>query len=173
MKEKGNNFERRVAKLLSNWSGSKFMRTPSSGAIHNFNDKRVVSDIVPPLSVGEFPFSIECKCVECSWEFSSVIDNTSQNFREHWNQAVDDANRENLRPLLIFSKNFRDIYMAMMESDFSALGIQVDNHITSYSSDRDTLVIFKMKDFLEKISCDELVKLKSLKNIGKNSVKKI
>ena len=58
---KGNELERKVAKMLSDWAGVKFMRTPSSGAIHNFKDKRVVSDIVAPLSIGNFPFSIECK----------------------------------------------------------------------------------------------------------------
>ena len=50
-KNKGNEFERKVAKMLSEWSGVKFMRTPASGAIHNFKDKRVVSDIVAPLSI--------------------------------------------------------------------------------------------------------------------------
>ena len=38
IKAKGNKHEREVAKLLSEWSGHKFMRTPMSGAIHNFKD---------------------------------------------------------------------------------------------------------------------------------------
>ena len=172
VKEKGNNFERKVAKLLSEWSGVKFMRTPSSGAIHNFKDKRVVSDIVPPLSLGEFPFSIECKCVECSWEFSAIIENTSQNLRDHWSQAVDDANRENLRPMLIFSKNFRDIFIAIRKCDYDIMSLNITNCIFSYSEDRDTLVIFKMKDFFGGISCENLMGSFSVKNTDKGTVEK-
>lgn len=167
VKEKGNNFERKVAKLLSDWAGVKFMRTPSSGAIHNFNDKRVVSDIVPPLSLGEFPFSIECKCVECSWEFSTIIENTSQNMRDHWSQAVDDSNREHLRPMLIFSKNFRDIFVSIRKEDYDVLPLNIPNRIFSYSEDRDTLVIFKLKDLFGGISCEQLIE--SLKSTVKEN----
>ena len=59
-KAKGNGFELVVAKALTTWSGQKFHRTPASGALHWSNDKRVVSDIVPPQYM-DFPFSIECK----------------------------------------------------------------------------------------------------------------
>lgn len=117
-KEKGNNFERKVAKLFSLWSGHKFMRTPASGAIHNFKDKRVVSDIVAPLSIGEWPFSIECKNVMCSWELNTLLEGTSETMKSHWKQAQDDADREGLAPLLIFTKNFRDKFIVLRPDDY-------------------------------------------------------
>ena len=66
-KQKGSEFERKVAKALTDWSGYEFHRTLMSGALHWDNDSRVVSDIVPPESLSGWPFSIECKNVECSW----------------------------------------------------------------------------------------------------------
>ena len=159
-KTKGNGFERRGAKILSDWAGVKFMRTPASGAIHNFKDKRVVSDIVPPLSIGNFPFSIECKKVECSWELSSILEGTSQTLRDHWSQCIEDANRENLIPLLVFNKNFREIYAVMKQEDLESTKVQIDTRLTVFSGNVAPLVIFRLKDFLSAISCNELVTLK-------------
>lgn len=157
-KNKGNNFERQVAKIFSDWAGVKFMRTPASGAIHNFKDKRVVSDIVPPLSIGKFPFSIECKKVECSWEISSILEGTSQTIENHWFQCLTDADREGLIPLLVFSKNFRGIYGVMKQVDFVATKVKLNKYLEVYQNDM-TLVIFNLKDFLTSISCTELIAL--------------
>ena len=63
-KAKGNEFELKISKMLTEWSGQQFHRTPASGALHWSNDKRVVSDIVPPETLSGWPFSIECKKVE-------------------------------------------------------------------------------------------------------------
>lgn len=158
-KAKGNGFERVVAKLLSDWAGVKFMRTPASGAIHNFKDKRVVSDIVPPLSIGKFPFSIECKKVECSWEFSTLLEGTSQTLKQHWKQCTDDATREGLVPLLIFTKNFREIYAMMRLDDFLVYSTDTNltPRMTLYLPESSPLMIFRLKDFLATTTCNELV----------------
>lgn len=155
-KEKGNNHERKVAKMLSEWSGQKFMRTPMSGAIHNFKDKRVVSDIVAPLSIGNWPFSIECKNVECTWEFNNFIEGTSMTLKEHWNQSVEDSKREGLIPMLIFTKNRRDIYIMITKEVFYQLEIEPENYINVTRSDCD-LIIMKLSDFLSLITIDELL----------------
>lgn len=158
-KTKGNDFERQVAKIFTDWAGVKFMRTPASGAIHNFKDKRVVSDIVPPLSIGNFPFSIECKKVECSWEFSTILEGTSQTIEKHWKQCVDDASREGLIPLLVFSKNFRSIYGIMRKVDFSETKVDLNRHLEVHQSDGFPLIIFNLQNFLATISCSDLVKM--------------
>lgn len=113
-KQKGSEFERKVAKLLTEWSGQEFRRTPMSGALHWENDERVISDIVPPLNLG-FPFSIECKKQEVPWDFDFMFKGTSSIW-EFWKQCSRDAQSEGLEPLLIFNKNRRDIY-AMMRKD--------------------------------------------------------
>ena len=160
-REKGNNHERRVAKMLSDWSGQKFIRTPMSGAIHNFKDKRVVSDIVAPLSIGDWPFSIEAKCVECSWEFNTLIDGTSQTVKEHWKQCLCDAKREELIPMLVFTKNYRSIFVMITRSCFEQLGIHTVNYI-SLSSEDNELVILKFDELLGSISCEEILSKKLL-----------
>ena len=113
-KQKGSDFERKVAKMLTEWSGYEFRRTPMSGALHWENDARVLSDIVPPLNLG-FPFSIECKKREDSWDFDFILKGTSSIW-EFWKQCLRDAQSEDLEPLLVLSKNRRETY-AMMRKD--------------------------------------------------------
>ena len=157
-KSKGNTFERKVANMLTEWSGVKFMRTPASGAIHNFQDKRVVSDIVPPLSIGKFPFSIECKNVNCSWELSNLLEGTSETLNAHWTQCVTDAEREGLLPMLVFTKNFRKVYTVLRYVDFKRLNIALDKllRVTTVQVD---VVIFDFQEFLSAVSCDQLTKI--------------
>ena len=167
-KNKGNEFERKVVKMLSDWAGVKFMRTPSSGAIHNFKDKRGVSDIVAPLSIGNFPFSIECKNVECSWELSALLEGTSQTINKHWQQCSDDAAREELIPLLVFTKNFREVYAIM---DFAVWLTFPSEWVVSIPSLVLTkiweypLIVFKLQTFLEKVSINNLMSMYSLQSV--------
>lgn len=155
-KAKGNSHERHVAKLLSDWAGAKFLRTPMSGAIHNFHDKRVVSDIVAPLSIGNWPFSIECKNTENSWEFNTLIEGTSV-FWKQWQQCYDDAQREETLPMLVFTKNYRDIYMAITLDCFQKLDIHPKSYLLVDNSDY-KLIIMKFTDFLDLTSLDQVLK---------------
>ena len=134
------------------------MRTPASGAIHNFNDKRVVSDIVAPLSLGNFPFSIECKNVNCSWEFSTLLEGTSVTLNNHWSQCTEDAKREGLIPLLVFTKNFRKVYAMMRQSDFQRLNITIKPMLT-IELQYIKVVIVSFDKLLESITVDQLIAL--------------
>ena len=155
-KEKGNSHERKVANILTEWSGSKFMRTPMSGAIHNFKDKRVVSDIVAPLSIENWPFSIECKNTENSWEINTFIEGTAV-FWKQCEQCYDDSQRESLIPMLVFTKNYRDIYMAIEMSVFLKTQVSLENYAVVVRKDVE-LVVVKFTEFLSKITVDELTK---------------
>ena len=152
-KNKGNSFERLIAKKLSEWAGVTFMRTPASGAIHNFNDRRVVSDIVPPLSIGRFPFSIECKKVECNWEFSSMLEGTSLTLGSHWSQCTQDAFREGLCPMLIFSKNYHQIYTILQEKDYLRFGMSINPALFLTTPN---VIIFNFEDFLSNVTLSQL-----------------
>jgi hypothetical protein len=157
-KAKGNEFELKVAKILSEWSGQQFHRTPASGALHWSNDKRVISDIVPPETLKDWPFSIECKKVEgANWEFSALIEGTSQTLKEHWKQACEDADREDMIPLLVFSKNFHDIYVMMKWCTFVKLGIHPESFMTLMSSSGE-LALMKFSDLLSQITIENLLK---------------
>lgn len=158
-KNKGSEFERKVAKMLTEWSGQEYHRTPMSGALHWKNDKRVVSDIVPPQDLVDrgWPFSLECKKVEdAQWEFSAFIEGTSMTLKDHWKQCYEDAQREQMIPLLIFSKNRRDTFVMMEHSVFENLGINPENHVNFVLSHHN-LVIMKFSEMLSLISVEELL----------------
>lgn len=161
-KQKGNDFELKVAKLLTEWSGEKFHRTPASGALHWENDNRVVSDIVPPQTLVGWPFSIECKKVETSWEFNTFIEGTSVTLKEHWKQCYGDAQREQMIPMLVFTKNYRDTYMMITQETFNKLGINPSCFIKVENQEW-SLIIMKFTEFLD------LVPLKVL--LDKNLLK--
>lgn len=168
-KQKGNEFELKVAKLLSAWSGEEFHRTPMSGALHWNNDTRVISDIVPPQHLVDagWPFSCECKKVQYDWDFSSILNGSSM-FWKHWKQCYEDSQREEMIPLLIFSKNYREIYAVMPKTVFDQL--QLDNGDwcpymiiqNGLHSGGHNLVVFALKQFLESITCDEIIERKLL-----------
>lgn len=160
-KQKGNDFELKIAKLLTEWSGQKFHRTPASGALHWENDKRVISDIVPPQTIPEWPFSIECKKVETSWEFNTLIEGTSQTIKEHWKQCKSDACEEEMVPLLIFTKNYRDVYAILRKEVCENLEFYPDKCIRLDLCD-EHLVIFQLREMLDKISLEHILKNKEL-----------
>lgn len=165
-KQKGSDYERKVAKILSDWSGREFHRTPMSGSLRWSNDKRVVSDIVPSQDLVDkgWPFSIECKKVEGSqWEFSNFIEGTSMTLKDHWKQCCDDAKRENMIPMLVFSKNRRDTFIIITRDVFSKLGINPKSYINLVHNDQD-LIIMKLSDLLASISVEGLLSKNLLVN---------
>lgn len=164
-KQKGSSFELKVAKLLTEWSGYEFHRTPMSGALHWANDNRVVSDIVPPQNLVDegWPFSIECKKVESSWELNTFLEGTAQ-FWKHWKQCLEDANRENMVPMLIFSKNYREIYVAIQQEIYQSMRVEVQNAAYIQYQDQ-KLSIFQLKTFLSQVTCEELIGFQLLKTV--------
>ena len=58
-KAKGGVYERKIAKLMTEWTGVKFERVPASGGLHWKKDNRVYGDIV--CNDPTFPFVVECK----------------------------------------------------------------------------------------------------------------
>lgn len=159
-KAKGSNFERKVAKMLSEWSEFEFHRTPMSGALHWANDKRIVSDIVPPQELVDkgWPFSIECKCCQYDWDFSQILEGTST-FWKHWKQCWDDAQREGMEPLLVFTKNYRDTYITLLfrtYSKFAKSGLHGLN-VIQIQYEGYKLILLKFQAFLEHITLQEVL----------------
>ncbi len=114
-KAKGSEYERKIARQLSQWWGEQFQRTPMSGGLHWKNDNRVAGDIVtPPDSV--YPFTTECKKRE-GWLLEQVLKGTGD-VESWWEQSVKDGKRVDLKPILIFSKNFAPSYLMLQMPDF-------------------------------------------------------
>jgi hypothetical protein len=103
-KNKGKSYERNFAKILTEWTGVNFRKTPGSGG---FNKQGVTvagrsfaGDLICDKS--NFIFSIEAKNRK-NFSFQQILKNPSTApFTEWWFQTVRDAKKEDLEPLLRF-----------------------------------------------------------------------
>ena len=120
-KSKGSGFENQVAKILGEWwCGISFRRTPCSGGWDKSfkgRDNFVLApgDIQAPPEVN-FPWITECKKDE-SWKLENLISTraTKNIFNAWFAQVEEDAQSAGKLPLLVFSKNFSPIFVAVTE----------------------------------------------------------
>lgn len=118
VREKGAEFERKIAKLIGNWWEEEFHRVPRSGGCHWREDHRVSGDLVaPPMSI--FPFGVECKKQE-DWIIDQLLIGTGK-VESWWTQCIRDASQYSRKPFLIFAKNYMPILFMMQHSDFIPL----------------------------------------------------
>lgn len=117
-RRKGSRFEREVAKILSEWWGAEFARTPLSGgfATKSFRDDwNAAGDLVTPDST--FPFCVECKNNE-SWDFNQLLTSDKSALCAWWKQTVEECS-EGLEPLLIFTRNYQPTYFMMRRDAYT------------------------------------------------------
>lgn len=110
--------ERVVAKKLGNWWGTRFQRTPSSGAWSKNAHRGSASDdfhgdIVAPPSAN-FPFSVECKAVEEVELYKSLYG--MPELFDWWIQCTEDALRAGKRPMLIVRENRKQNYLVAIST---------------------------------------------------------
>lgn len=98
---KGKNFERKVAKILSDWWGKKLRRVPNSGGLNIKGD--LMTDNIDEMR--DFPFHFELKNQE-RW-----------NVKSYFSQAEYECPEEKM-PAVIFTKNHDDIYLMIKLNDF-------------------------------------------------------
>lgn len=106
-KRKGNDYERKIAKLFTEWWGEPFYRTPNSGGL-GWQGKKIAGDLITP---DNFPFVVECKKEE-NWNFEQIIEGRGI-FYKWWEQVIRDAKKVEKLPLLVFSKNHSNDYIAL------------------------------------------------------------
>jgi len=150
-KAKGKGYERRVAKILSEWWGSPFHRTPTSGA-HIYS-----GDIVDPK--GEFPFMVECKKRK-DLDFSGILEKDSRLWK-FWEQTLksyipgDPHHKPADPPILVFSQDFGADYFMIATGWFESLeeycGVYSKPHLKVWAHP-DYVIAGKLKDFLEHFS---------------------
>ena len=156
-RRKGANFERKIAKALTEALGVEFRRTPLSGGWAD--SSQVAGDIVP-IENFDFPFSLECKNVE-GWTLESLFNGDDAWLKTWWEQCVNET-PEGKTPLLIFTKNYAPTFVMGRVFDtfiISNMGIEGVLHI--YIGD-ETCAIFSFDKFIRRLK--ELDK--SLLNIG-------
>lgn len=159
-KNKGSAFERKIAALLTSWSGMEFHRTPGSGSLHWKDDNNVTGDIVAPFNIN-FPISIECKKHEVDWEFDKILIETSSIWK-FWKQACEDSLRHEVKePWLIFAKNHREIYLMMNYSFFEKLSTKQsklkENPFIIITTRNKNTVIIDFKSFLNAVSLNDII----------------
>lgn len=114
-KGKGSTWERDVAKTLTKWlTGSEkpyvWWRMPGSGAIATISEdnKELSGDIMTLRPEGAFltdKYSIECKIGYPTSSFHKHLKKTKNDeVCDFWTQCVNDANRANKLPMLIYKK---------------------------------------------------------------------
>lgn len=109
-RDKGNNGEREVAKLLTEWWSKRnpnvhFVRSPSSGGWHSAPVRagfRASGDIMTDDL--EFPFTIEVKRRE-TWSLRSFVAGGRSPVWEWWAQACKQGVEASLTPMLWMRKN--------------------------------------------------------------------
>lgn len=110
-RNKGKQFERKIAKALSEWSGVDLMRTPMSGAW-----AQATGDI--QTRTDDFPFVVECKNQE-GWTLEAVMVGQCKQFDDWWSQVTADVERKQqetgqpVKPMLVFTRNFKPIFVAL------------------------------------------------------------
>jgi hypothetical protein len=161
-KSKGNGFELKVSKLLSDvLSPLKFIRSPQSGARlggKNFAafsamfgadaTQLFVGDVVPTNEKDthlRFKYSLECKSYKTSDSFETMVAGNANIFK--WMQeSVIDAVKVNKKPLIVFKWNHTPLYTACLSGD-----IPLDPKIT-LTQNGVSLDIFYFADLLENSS---------------------
>jgi hypothetical protein len=125
-KAKGSSFEREVSKILTKWCSGQdeeywFWRTPSSGAISTITNGNgeLSGDIIALLPEGTFMtsrFSIEVKTGYPKSSFHKHLKGVKNDeIKSFWEQCVNDANRANKLPMLIYKKKQYNALLGISE----------------------------------------------------------
>ncbi len=117
------NHERRVAHLLTDWSGIEFRRRRVEGRDSTVIERESTADVIPVK--GEILFSIEAKCGECTSLDGLLANPKSNKFTMWWHQCVYDAmllsgtfNRK-FYPLLFFKPHPNFDWVAIDQAVFA------------------------------------------------------
>ena len=107
--QKGKRFEREISKYLSEKFNTDIKRTPNSGGLDMKGDI-LTTDLNNVLS----EYNWECKNQE------------KLNIWKALSQSKGDCISSRKKPLVVFTKNFEDNYVAMKLEDFTQLLLEID-----------------------------------------------
>jgi len=105
-KKKGNAFELRCAKQLTERFGSAFSRSPNSGAFGTTHESaQLMGDLITPQN---FRFSVECKSgYNLDFQCFFADSGHRRKLLSFFKQAAKDANAQSKQPMVIYKKNNR------------------------------------------------------------------
>ena len=120
-KRKGKTYERRTAKLLTEFTGVGFRKTPSSGGFNRFGGVSIREELFCGDVISDshdFRFCVEAKNRE-EFTFEGILKNpNTAPFTLWWYQCCDDAKRVGLKPILFFKPDNQADFIAVNALDF-------------------------------------------------------
>lgn len=122
-KRRGKTYERRCAKILSEFTSIGFRSTPASGGFNKFGgtvirEELFCGDVI--CDSPHFRYCVEAKNRE-EFSFTAILKNQhTAAFTKWWHQCVEDAKSVNLEPLMFFKPNVQDDFMVMSLNEYSA-----------------------------------------------------
>lgn len=145
---KGSEYERKIAKILGAWYEEEFHRVPASGGLRWGKDNRVAGDITTPVE-SKFPFTVECKKRE-EWDLEQILKGTGE-IEKWWQQSVNDSDRVDTLPFLVFSKNFAPDYVMITACAFKKIVTASKkvpfNYFVVSTCDKPVRVVCLLEDF--------------------------
>ena len=180
---KGGDFEREICKKLSRWLSKNsddniLWRCDSSGARFTINRKKgneilsQAGDITYRKEEGKK--FIERFCIELKtgygrkntkkkemirWDILDILDSKQSRpiFKIFWDQVYKKSLEVKKSPLLIFRRNNRNALICMKENTFFKINNKIENYIIINDNHNNKLIIFSLKDFLEKVDPDSFI----------------
>ena len=101
-KQKGNNNERVVCKVLTRWTGSEFVRIPMSGGLRWQNVMNICGDVLSTDPSFDFPYVVETKDL-ANIHITSQLRKNSLIYTI-WEQVKRDSLRAERLPILMLRK---------------------------------------------------------------------
>jgi len=169
-KNKGGNWERKIAKQLSLWisngkDDSWVWRTASSGGRSTQRSKNGLTtaggsgDLTFTDSRAEHFFNIFSVELKCGYQETNPlmeIDSNSKThpFRENLQQAINDAKLSNKEPMLIIKRDRMNPCVCFLKSRYTRMvgtfgDLKFDVKYLEFWNGTDKFIIFKLDDFLD------------------------
>lgn len=121
VKRRGKTYERRVAKILHEFTSIGFRSTPSSGGFNKLSETTIREELFCGDLICDNPnfrYCVEAKNRE-KFSFTAILKNPSTAaFTHWWHQCVTDAKNANLEPLMFFKPNRQDDFLVMTHEEY-------------------------------------------------------
>lgn len=178
-KTKGNKFERDISRFLTKWLTGKekpymFFRNDASGGLSTIHreNTHMTGDIKHLHEDSKFftdIFSIECKDGYPKTSLHQHFKSERFNIKKFWEQALNDANKANKNPMLIFKKKNQKAIVGISYYIDRKLKkyLKEKNSIIFRWNDIDDCIFYDITDFFE-IEPFELKKVLTRSKINDN-----
>jgi hypothetical protein len=157
-KVKGNKNELVVAKILTRWTGTEFVRVPRSGGLRWQNVMNICGDVLSTDPSFDFPFVIETKDLT-NLHITSKLRKNSFVYTA-WEQVTRDSVRSSRFPVLLLRKTGetpREQYTIFLEYNANMIALLGWCHVPIISEGRDIIGMNSLT-FFKNISYDRFIK---------------